>query len=123
MGLSVPFVLMEYVTMSVVSDIENDINQAKLDKGNAEALNRLYSNKDFILVIGSGYLTNYALELVTSLYQTKTEDGLSEVTKRLLATSYLKGYLEDVVSKGDTAPSRILESESELDSLRAEEMQ
>ena len=109
--------------MTIVSDIEQDIIQAKLDKDVASALDRLNRNKDFNLVIGSGYLTDYALERVNVMYQCKTEEDLNEITRSLNAISHLKGYLELILSKGDTADTRIMQSERELDSLRAEEMQ
>jgi hypothetical protein len=108
--------------MTSSSEIESDITKAKLDKSKAEALMRLHRNKDFDLVIGS-YLTDYALSVVNGIYESKTEFGLNEVTKTLSAISYLKGYLDGVARDGDTADYRIIQSELELDSLRAEEMQ
>lgn len=104
--------------MSTANQIEGDIVGYRHNQRKAEALRRLQNSSDYQLVVGE-YLHDEAIRLVQCMYTCTDDPSLLVLNRKLSAISHFKGYLDQLILKGDAATVDILHAENELAEVRA----
>lgn len=108
-----------------IAPIERDITNYKADIKLLEALNRLEKNKDYITIIGKGYLETEALRLVKIRTEpdTQAEHQQRNILRDIDAIAALNSYLIQIRRDADIAAQSLQRSEDTLEALLIEEAQ
>lgn len=102
-------------TKTDTQQIEVSIDQAQAKIAKAEALERLYKNADFKLLIEEGYLTERPLNLVKGMTRTSIHEHASKINQNaLIGVASLHDYLQNIFTEGAAAFDAIQEAQAEL---------
>jgi hypothetical protein len=104
--------------MSQIEEVEIGIEQAKALVTKADALSKLFSNKDFKTVIREGYLKEEAVRLVLLKADPGafSEDMQANIADGIVAIGHFNQYLKTVQALGSMAAKSL----SEYEDLRTE---
>ena len=98
-----------------IEQLNHMIAKAKLNIDLAEAADRLQLNPDFQKVIGSGFLTEYALGMITAkaMHSNRGDLDQSYINSQLMGVGVLKEYLSDIRVGGHQAINDIESAEAD----------
>lgn len=114
---------------SPLQEIQISIDGAKKLKALGEALERLEKNRDFKLVIGTGYLDDEVQRLVGLLSEVSEDrnapahlGGMSKdlIVSQLQGVAHFAAYLREVARKTDGIAASLISYEQELELQRQE---
>lgn len=107
-----------------INAIERTVKEAKEQKALGAALERLFSNRDFLKVIKAGYFTDEAVRLVHAKGDPacQTPEKQASIVRQIDAISNLSQYFTTIQHMAGLADKSIEESEAVLEELREEEL-
>ena len=108
-----------------IAPIERDIANYKADIKILEALERLEKNKDYLIIIGKGYLETEALRLIKLRADPNMQSEHSQkmLMKDIDGVGSLQGYLIQIKRDADVAKKSLERSEEELEAVLFEQNQ
>lgn len=107
--------------MATIEQLQDLIKERKQSILLNDALTRLRSNPDFILVIEKNYFQNYACELVKLKgYSNHTPEFEQDLERCLMGIGKLNQYLESIPSEAESARNAINDAESAITELESE---
>lgn len=108
-----------------IAAIERDVANYKADIKLLEALERLEKNRDFITIIGKGYLEKEALRLVKLRTDPNTQSETSQrnIMRDIDGIASLNDYLSFIHRDGDLAKASLERSEQTVEAMLIEEQQ
>ena len=104
---------------SFEEELESQITRDKAIVERGKALKRLLNSSDFRNVILSGFLREYALQLVYDRADSQSSDD--ETSRKIDGVAQFKRYLDNVLSEAEVADKSVNESTEQLYQLRNEE--
>lgn len=101
-------------------ELESQIQKDKRVVERGKALKRLLTSTDFRNVILSGFLREYALDLV---YERANSNEVDDVTSRRIdGVAQFKAYLDKVIEDAEYAEKSVAENSEDLYQSRNEEI-
>ncbi len=112
------------MTEQVVStyDLDQAIAAAQEEVSFAAAASRLVNSRDFKRVIGQGFMTEFALNLITQRAFSETRHTpamLESNTRKLDAVSELQYYLRNVDARGARAELQLIDAHKMREDIEA----
>ena len=106
-----------------IQELEITIADARKAVELGNALNRLSDNKDFKLIIGDGYLKEFALGQMELLAHPNMQDEEAQagIIKDLQATSSLHAHFVSIMQRAATMQTALTEQEQTLEEIHNEE--
>lgn len=104
--------------------IETQLREAKKHVELDEALERLFSNRDFKKIIKDGYFREEAVRLVhlKAEPQMQTPERQAAIVRSIDAIGELSDYFKVLKHNADNARKEITDGETSLEELAAEEL-
>jgi len=105
--------------------LEREIQAAKQAIEVGQALDRLKNNRDFKLVITTGYFTEEAVRLVhlKAMPNMARPESQASIIQQIDAIGTFYGYLLKVEQQAQLAGAKVAADEDTLEELAAEELQ
>lgn len=107
--------------MSDIQEVELSIEHARELIARKEAVERLFSNKDFKTIIETGYFKDEASRLVLLSADVQMRDHEDQIKKEINSISCLNTYLRTIVQMGQMAAEELRDYQEALDEMRAED--
>jgi hypothetical protein len=111
------------MNMNDIQQVEVSIETAKERIKLQTALNRLIKNKDFKLIVDTGYFDNESIRLVhlKSDFEMREADKQEFVCRAIDAVGMFRAYLSRIYQQGTAAQNALNSHEQTLAELLAEE--
>jgi hypothetical protein len=102
-----------------INEIELDIKKAKVLVDRGESLNRLLTNKDFILLISEGYFKEHAYQLIElkAAPSMHGKDKQEDILRSIDGIGALQQYFNSVDLIAKNASQAIFMAHEELDEI------
>lgn len=112
------------MSQDAINEIESNIKKAKEIVNIGVALERLKSNRDFKLVISTGYFTDEAVRLVhlKGDPQFQTQERQEAIIKQMDSIGMLSSYFYTLMRNASLAQKAIESDEEMRDELLVEEL-
>lgn len=106
-----------------IAAIERDVANYKADIKLLEALERLEKNRDFITIIGKGYLEKEALRLISFRTDPSSQSDISQrnVMRDIDGIASFSDYLRHIRKDGDIAKASLERSEQTVEAMLIED--
>ena len=105
-----------------IEQLEITIDQAKANIDMADALQRLYDNKDFKIVITNGYFTDEASRLVLAkaMPELSGDDAQKDIENCIIAIGHFRQHLNSIFVKGNMAQKALHDAEGTREEILSE---
>ena len=105
-----------------IEQLEISIEQAKTSIEMADALERLYENKDFKTVITHGYFTDEASRLVLAkaMPELSGDEAQKDIENCIIAVGHLRQHLNSIFVKGNMAKKALHDAQDTREEILSE---